>query len=216
MTDERSTNPPMSEIRVKPVRGWRERRIFLGFPWKIYAQDPLWVPPIYAERARISDPVKSPFIQRGGKVEFFIAWRDGKPAGTICAAEDVETNTRRGTRDCMIGFFECIEDGSVARALFTAAEDWARPRGLETLYGPFNLDYEEAYGVLVEGRNHPPALLCGHTPAYYEQFFVENGFVPAHRGAALPARDIRGACETQQGRGVLQRQFKGQVLPARW
>ena len=60
-------------------------------------------------------------------------------------------------------------------ALLRQAAVWAAGRGLLTLGGPFNLDYEDAYGVLVEGRDRPPVMLCGHTPAYYQGFFEGTG-----------------------------------------
>ena len=98
------------------------------------------------------------------------------PVGTICAAEDPPTNQVRGTRECVIGFFECIDDDAVAQALFDQAADWARQHDLDALYGPFNLDYEDGYGVLIEGRDRPPVLLCGHTPPYYQRLFEGYGF----------------------------------------
>jgi GNAT superfamily N-acetyltransferase len=113
---------------------------------------------------------------RRGIAEFFIAYKDGKPAGTICCADDQEVNKERGLKDCMVGFFECIQEEQVARALFDYAKQWAVSHGLDTLYGPFNLDYEDGYGVLVKGRDRPPTLLCGHTPAYYLDFFEDYGF----------------------------------------
>jgi len=108
-----------------------------------------------------------------------MAFREGKPVGTICCADDHATNSARSLKDCMIGFFECIQDDQVARALFDLARKWAITHGLETLYGPFNLDYEDGYGVLIEGRDRPPVLLCGHTPSYYQGFFEDYGFLPA-------------------------------------
>ena len=90
--------------------------------------------------------------------------------GTISAADDQAVNAQRGLHDCMFGFFECVPDYEVAKALFDAAAGWARNRGLKTLYGPFNLDYENGYGILVDGRDRPPVLLCGHTPPYYLDF----------------------------------------------
>lgn len=84
-----------------------------------------------------------------------------------------------GTCDCMIGFFEYIEDEQVFLALLDTARTWAQLHGLNALYGPFNLDYEDSYGVLVEGRDRPPVLLCGHTPPYYQIFMEKHGFEPA-------------------------------------
>lgn len=170
----------MTSIEIRPVRTARERRTLLTFPWRVYKNDPLWVPPLIPERAKVIDPERGPFFKRGGEAEFFIAWRAGEPVGTVCAAEDGPTNKNRGTQECMFGFFEYIEDYEVFEALVERVIEWARSRGLNAIWGPFNLDYEDGYGVLVEGRDLPPALLCGHTPVYYQTFMERYGF-PAAR-----------------------------------
>ena len=168
----------MSTITVIPAQTRRQRRTFLIFPWRIYRGDPLWVPPLLPQRAHTIDPQRGAFFRRG-TAEFFIAWRNGQPVGTICAGEDRWANERRGRRECIFGFFETIDDYEVAAALLHHAAGWAASRGLDTLYGPFNLDYEDSYGVLIEGRERPPALLCGHTPPYYRHFLERYGFAPA-------------------------------------
>jgi GNAT superfamily N-acetyltransferase len=135
------------------------------------------VPPLLRERRKAIDVRKGAFFQRG-EAEFFIAWRKGRPVGTICAAEDRTYNAAMGKREWMFGFFECVNDPLAARALIRQAAQWGGARGLLTLGGPFNLDYEDAYGVLIDGRDRPPVILCGHTPPYYQGFFEGFGFVP--------------------------------------
>jgi len=179
----------VSEIEVRPVRMRRERRVFLTFPWRIYRDDPLWVPPPMPERARTTDPRRGAFFQRG-EAEFFVAWRDGEPVGTICAADEREINVAQGTRECTFGFFECVDDDRVAAALFRAAIDWARGRGLDTLYGPFHLDRENAYGILIEGRDRPSVIFCGHTPPYYVRFFEGGGWEKARGDNLAYAFDL--------------------------
>ena len=168
----------MSSIEIRPVLTARQRRAFATFPWQIYRDDPLWVPPLVPERIRTIDPALGTFFKRGF-AEFFIAYRDGKPAGTISVADDKPTNAMRRMSECMIGFFDCINDYSVAQALFNHARQWATAHDLKALFGPFNLDYEDSYGVLLEGRDRPPVILCGHTPSYYQSFFEQYGFQPA-------------------------------------
>lgn len=168
----------MSGMQIHPLRSRREKRLFLTFPWRIYDRDPLWVPPLLPDRAKVIDPKQGAFFKRG-EAEFFIAWRKGQPVGTICAAEDQFANEQSGRRECVFGFFECIEDYEVAQALFEHAGAWARQRQLDTLSGPFNLDYEDSYGILIEGRDRPPVILCGHTPAYYQDFVERYGFEKA-------------------------------------
>jgi GNAT superfamily N-acetyltransferase len=185
----------MSRIEILPVETAAQRKDFATFPWQIYRNDPLWVPPLLNERIKAIDPDRGVFFQRG-VAEFFMALKDGKLAGTICCADDQATNFARGLKDCMIGFFECIQDQEVARALYDHARRWAVKHGLESLYGPFNLDYEDGYGVLIEGRDRPPVILCGHTPAYYQGFFDQYGFLPA-RGDNL-AYEITPAMATAE------------------
>lgn len=167
----------MTKLEIRPVKTRRENETFLTFPWRIYRSDPLWVPPLLPERRKVVDPQTGPFFQRG-EAEFFIAWRGSEPVGTICCAEDKAAHAAHPWRDAVFGFFECYNEEAIAEALFEHAAAWARARDLDALYGPFNLDYEDGYGVLVEGRDRPPVILCGHTPEYYLDLFARFGFEP--------------------------------------
>jgi GNAT superfamily N-acetyltransferase len=180
----------MSSLEIRSVRTASQRRTFLTFPWRIYRDDSLWVPPLLPERTKTIDPQRGAFFKRGGEAEFFIAWRDDQPVGTICAAEDKFSNEQRNARECVFGFFEYVEDYTVFEALLNRAIEWARQRDLNGLWGPFNLDYEDSYGVLLEGRDRPPALLCGHTPPYYQHYMDRFGFQPARGDNLAYAADI--------------------------
>ena len=81
----------MTEITFTRVESNRDRRRFLTFPWKVYKNDPLWVPPLLPERMKVIDPETGAFFKRG-EAEFFIAWRGTEMVGTVCAFEDVFTN----------------------------------------------------------------------------------------------------------------------------
>jgi GNAT superfamily N-acetyltransferase len=162
-------------IEIKPVLTAGEKRLFLIFPWRIYKNDPLWVPPLIAEKAKVIDPAHGLFF-KDGCAELFMAWKDGKPTGTFCLAEEYNNTRTKGFKECMFGFVECIEDYEVFKAMFEYAETWARTRNMKSLYGNYNLDREDGRGILIEGRDRPPALLCGHHPPYYQTFFEQYGF----------------------------------------
>jgi len=179
----------MNTITILPIRNKRDHHIFLTFPWRIFKDDPLWVPPFLPDLAERIDPARGVFFQRG-TAECFIAWQDGQPVGTICAAEDRESNAATGSREAMFGFFHFIESYAVMQALLDWVRAWARARGLETISGPYNLDYEDSYGILVAGRDRPPALMCGHTPPYYYDFVERYGFRPARGDNLAFALDI--------------------------
>jgi GNAT superfamily N-acetyltransferase len=165
----------MTDIQVLPVRTARQKRYFLTFPWRIYKGDPLWVPPLLSERAKTIDPQRGLFF-KDGYAGLFIAWQNGKPVGTLVCAEDTSATKAKGFGECLVGFFDCVDDYAVAEALFDRATDWAGEHKLVSLFGTFNLDREESRGILIEGRDRPPASYCGHSPPYYQAFFELYGF----------------------------------------
>ncbi len=102
----------MNGIEIRRVQTPSGRRLFLTLPWRVYRDDPLWIPPLIPERKKIIDPEEGLFFDRG-EADFFLAYKDGIPAGTICAAEDPPTNQTRGKKECIFGFLEYIEDYDV-------------------------------------------------------------------------------------------------------
>jgi GNAT superfamily N-acetyltransferase len=211
----------MNPIEIRPVKSGRQRRTFLTFPRVVYRDDPCWVPPLLPERARVIDPDRGVFFERG-EADFFIAYRDGKPAGTICAAVDPPINRVRGEQACLFGFLEFLPDWEVFTALIAAAEAWGAARGLTSLYGPWNLDYEDSYGVLIEGWDQPPALMCGHSPPYYRDYLERAGFQPARPENVALRIDLRTRPEIERLNrlaGKLRERSRFTVRPAdfkRW
>jgi hypothetical protein len=179
----------MEALTVTPIRTREDRRTFLNFPWTIYKDDPLWVPPLQPDWSERIDPAKGVFFKRG-TADFFIARRGNQVVGTICAAEDRQANEERGMKECVFGFFDFVDDASVFEALLGTVGDWGRARGLDTITGPFNLDYEDSYGVLVEGRDRPPVLMCGHSPVYYFPYYEGYGFEAARGDNIAFALDL--------------------------
>ena len=88
----------------------------------------------------------------GGIANFYIAWKDGKPVGTIVCSQEKDGHEN------MFGFFECFDDYAVAEALFKQAEAWTREHHLTSIIGTYNLDREDCRGILIEGRDRPAAV----------------------------------------------------------
>ncbi len=82
-------------IEFIPVNTASDRKHFATFPWQIYKHDPLWVPPLLTDRIKLIDPATGVFFKRG-IAEFFMVLKEGQLAGTICCADDKETNDARG------------------------------------------------------------------------------------------------------------------------
>lgn len=154
----------------------RQVRTFLDLPFKLYRDNPLWVPPIRMDAATQLNPKKHPFYEHS-EAGFFIARRDGEPVGRIGALENKPYNRYHGTAQVQFYLFECIEDFEVAQALFEAAYGWARERGLDTMVGPKGFGALDGYGMLVEGFEFRPAMtMMNYNPPYYPEFAEKLGF----------------------------------------
>jgi hypothetical protein len=164
-----------SAVNVEPVVTRQQRRAFLLFPWRIYKGDSRWVPPIVSERAARLDSRQNPLFQYGEATPF-VAMRGGRVVGTIAVAVDRHANQLSKELVAIFGFFECVDDGAVAQALFDQAVAWARARELATLRGPQSFSANDEPGLLIEGRETPPAILMGWTPPYYVDLIERYGF----------------------------------------
>ena len=83
------------------------------------------------------DPAKNPFYEHAAR-ELFLARRGGRVVGRIAAIDDRLHREVHGDNTGFFGFFECVDDAPVARALLAAAGDWLKARGLNVQRGPVN------------------------------------------------------------------------------
>jgi GNAT superfamily N-acetyltransferase len=168
-----------SEVRIVPVTSEKQRRTFAKFPWQLYRDDPNWVPPLYGDRLKKLDPAKYPFHEHA-EVQLFLALRGEEVVGTISTHINHRHNEVWQDKVGFFGFFEVIEDYTVAEALLGTAEDWLRERGMEAIRGPESFTQEEECGLLVDGFDGPPVIQNAYNPRYYQGFVERAGFEKAH------------------------------------
>jgi GNAT superfamily N-acetyltransferase len=154
-------------LEVRPVRSRGDLRRFIRLPWRIYRNEPLWVPPLVYERKRFLDRSKNPFFTHG-EAEYFLAWRGDEVVGRITAQIDHDFNDFHKNEWGMFGFFESEDDPEVARALLDAAEGWLRERGRDRMVGPMDFTLNDESGIVIEGFELPPMIKQPYHPPYYQ------------------------------------------------
>lgn len=168
-------------VEVRPVAGRADLERFLRLPWRVYADDPLWVPPLLSDVRAALNPAKHPFHAHAAVVTF-LAWRGREPVGRIAAIVNRAHNDFHDDTVGFFGLFEAFDDQGVADALLAAAESWLRERGMTSVQGPMNLSTNEEIcspGVLVDGFHRPPVIMMAHTPPYYARLLERAGYVKA-------------------------------------
>ncbi len=165
----------MGNVIVRPLVSKKDTMKFIKFLWKIYQNDPNWVPPLIMDRKKLMDRDRNPFYKHADS-EFFLAIRDGEVVGRIAAIINHNHNKEHGEHIGFYGFFECINDQSVANALFDTAKAWLKERGIPTMRGPVNPSVNDEIGLLIEGFDSPPVVMMTYNPSYYITLHENYGF----------------------------------------
>ena len=170
----------MSTITLKRVESAADRKAFVDLVWKLYAHDPHWVPPLKSEMLGLIGGEKSNPWFGHAEAAFWLALKDGEVVGRISAQVDqlviAPGAPGAGPGTGHFGMFECIDDDAVAEALFDAAEDWLRQKGMTRAMGPFSLSVWDEPGLLVQGFEGPPTVMMGHHLPTYERMVTARGY----------------------------------------
>jgi len=161
-------------IDVREVGGRGERKLLLRLPWRLYAGDPHWVPPLLSSVDHALDPRRHPFFDHA-EARLFLAWRGARPVGRIAAIVNRLHNEYHADATGFWGFFEAEGDPAIAAALLDAAAAWLRERGMTTMLGPFNPSINAECGLLIDAFDRPPAFLMPYNPPSYPQMVEQAG-----------------------------------------
>ena len=168
---------PAGPVRVVPVSNRRQLAAFIRLPWRLYAQDPMWVPPLKLER-RLHFSSLNPYFAHG-HWQGWIAWRGDRPVGRISAQIDNLHRSHYRVKSGHFGFLECEDSPEVMRALVTESERWLAQHQAEEITGPFNFSINQECGLLVDGFDTPPAIMMPHNPHWYAGLLEQQGYSAA-------------------------------------
>jgi len=166
----------MVTIQLVDTNNKTQVKQFVEFYYDLYKDCPEWVPPLYIDAYLPLNRKKHPFFEYSD-ADFFLAFRDGKVVGRICAGENKLFNQYHKTKKAQFYFFDCIDDLDVAKALFDAAFDWVHQRGLNIVIGPKGLSPFDGYGVLIEGYEYRQMMtMMNYNYPYYQKLIEALGF----------------------------------------
>lgn len=166
------------EVRIERVAGKSAISEFIDLQYRLYADDPNWVPPLKDEVRGLLTPGKNPWFEHA-EAQLFLARRAGEVVGRISAHIDhlalqqpAEQGMGPGTG--FWGFYEA-ESAEIGNLLLEEAANWLRARGMTQMLGPVSFAMWDEPGLLIEGHNHPPTVMMGFNSAAYQSWIEAAG-----------------------------------------
>ena len=165
-------------IKVEAVSRQNRAQVreFVELPYRLYQGVSQWVPFIKVDVRNMLDPNKHPFYEHSD-AQGFIAKRNGQTVGRIAVMENKLFNKVQHKTVATFSLLEVENDLDILKALFEAASDWARQRGLTKIVGPKPFGLGDGYGILVEGFDVRQMMtMMNYNLPYLPRLMEEYGF----------------------------------------
>lgn len=158
---------------LKPTRN--ELLKYVKFGIDLYKDNPYHVPPLVIDEIGTLSPDKNPAFDIC-TAQSFMAYRNDKPVGRITAIINDAVNKKNDTKELRFGFVDFIDDKEVVDALFNAAADWGRSRGMNTMVGPLGFSDMDHEGMLIDGFDQIGTMATIYNYPYYVDHMERMGF----------------------------------------
>jgi len=166
-----------AQLVIRPVETKEDRKAFVDLAWKIYKDDPAWIPPLKQEVRALITPGDNPWFEHA-RARLWLAERNGETVGRISAQVDDLVQRHMGQGTGQWGMFEALESQPAA-LLIAAAEDWLREQGMSRSLGPISLSIWDEPGLEIEGFGQPPTVMMPHHRPEYREWIEAAGYAKA-------------------------------------
>lgn len=196
-------------MNIHPVQSRQDRRAFLELPYRLYRDDPVWVPPLRDEQRKQFEPRHNPFLEHC-RWQLLLLKDGGVPVGRIAAfVDDLAVDFWKEPIG-LFGYYECTQDRTASNLLLEAARDWLKAEGCTFMRGPWSFVSQE-WGMVLEGFTPSPVIMAPYNPPYYNDFLSGFGlrkvkdllcwYVSSAEGYDIPKRilDLTDAVAARYG-----------------
>jgi GNAT superfamily N-acetyltransferase len=162
-------------IVIKQVQSPADYKAFVQFQFNLYKGNKFWVPPIKSDEIKALQKEHNPAFEFC-ESSFWIALKDGEVVGRIGAIinhlyiEKSQEKVGRFTRT------EFIDNNEVVDALFNAAEQWVREKGIVRIQGPLGFTNLDHQGMMIEGHDYLPSAASEYHLPYYAKHLERIGY----------------------------------------
>ena len=164
----------MENIIIKEVKTRKEIKDFINLPIRLFKHTPNYVPCFYSDEKKVL--LRKTTYENEATSIFFLAYKNNEVVGRIQGIIQHSYNKKQNIKQVRFTRFDCIDDLSVAKALFDTIKNWAKDNGMESIVGPLDYSDLEREGLLIEGFDEYMTFEEQYHPSYYQKLIEQNGF----------------------------------------
>jgi GNAT superfamily N-acetyltransferase len=162
-------------MTITEVKTVQQLKKFIHFPYKLYAGNKFWVPPLISDQMNILMRDRNPAFEFCEAV-YWLAYNGNKIVGRIAGIINHRYNEIWGRKMAKFGWMDFIDDEEVSGALLKTVEAWAREKGMDCLCGPLSFCGMDPEGVLIEGFEELSTISTQYNYPYYMKHFERLGY----------------------------------------
>jgi hypothetical protein len=163
------------EIKIKQVTSRSDLKKFIGFPYKHFAGNKYWCPPLRFDEYNTLSRDKNPAFDFCD-AEYWLAYQDGKIVGRIAGIINHKANERWNEKLVRFGWIDFIDDLEVSKRLVDTVKEWGKAKGMNGIHGPLGFSDMDNEGMLIQGFDEAATLASIYNYPYYPEHMEKLGF----------------------------------------
>jgi len=210
-------------VEIREISTPSELKKFIKFGIRLYKNNPYYIPPLIDEEVATLRKDKNPAFEEGCEAKYFMAYKNGKPAGVIAGIINYRANRIWNHKLARFGFVDFVNDEEVSEALFHTVEEWARSKGMKGMQGPMGFTDFDHQGMLTYGFDQLGTMATIYNYEYYPEHLERLGFTKGHDALeykiwipeGIPEKHIRISELVMKKYGLAIRKFKNkkEIMP---
>jgi ribosomal protein S18 acetylase RimI-like enzyme len=186
-------------MQIRTVQTRKDLADFIDLPYRLYRQDPNWIPPLRSDQWNQFDPKLNPMLDHC-EYALFLLQGGSETVGRISAFVDRLAVDWWKEPIGLFGSYECIPDIQASRLLLSSSQEWLAARKMKAMRGPWSFASQE-WGLVLEGFSPPPVIMAPYNPPFYNDQLMAFGlnkvkdllvyYVDSAEGYRIPERYLR-------------------------
>jgi GNAT superfamily N-acetyltransferase len=163
------------DIQIREVSTKKELKSFIKFPNDLYLSNEYYIAPLHNKEFETLSREDNPAFEYC-EARYWLAYSGTKVVGRIAAIINHKYNETNRVKSARFGWFDTINDKTVAATLMDTAENWAIENGMKFIHGPLGFISFDRSGILVEGFNELPTSFGQYNAPYYNDLITGIGY----------------------------------------